>query len=333
MRVVLIAEEAAGCRVLKLLDRTACVTIEAVFASPDRSEVGSVWATADRMGCPLLPAKRVKSAEAAEELADKAIDLVLNIHSLYVVHPNLLEVPRWGAYNLHPGPLPEMAGLNVPSWAILLGHDRHGVTLHRMTAGVDEGAVAFEHRFPVASNATGLTVSVECARRGLTLVERLLETVERGHPIPARPQDLSRQRYFDRHPPDGGSIDFDRPARDVAAHVRAADYRPFTSPWGHPKVASEATEIGLVRASAVGVSAGDPAPPGTVRVSDEVRVACGDGWIGLSEILVADEVRPPASVLRDGEVLRPRRRPEPRRSFLQCRGGRGSVENVASRSA
>jgi methionyl-tRNA formyltransferase len=306
MRVVLIAEEAAGSRVLKLLDRTPSVTIEAVFASPDRSESGSVWATADRMGCPLLPAKRVKSADAAEELADRNVDLVLNIHSLYVVHPSLLDLPAWGAYNLHPGPLPEMAGLNVPSWAILLGHEQHGVTLHRMTGDVDEGAVAFEHRFPVAPNATGLTVSVECARRGLKLVERLLETVKRGEPIPARRQDLSRQRYFGRHPPDGGSIDFDRPAKDVAAHVRAADYRPFVSPWGHPRVKSEATEIGLVRASVFGDSARDSAPPGTVRVNDEeVRVACGHGWITLSEILVVDEVRPPATVLRDGDVLTP----------------------------
>jgi methionyl-tRNA formyltransferase len=307
VRVVLIAEEAAGSRVLRLLQAAPSVQIEAVFAAPDRSrQMGSVWAAGERAGCRLLPAERVRDPEVVEDLADSDIDLVLNVHSLYVVHSDLLELPRLGAYNLHPGPLPEMAGLNVPSWAILLGHEHHGVTLHRMTAGIDEGAIAFEDRFPVPPGATGLTLSLECASRGVSLVARLLETVERGEPIPARSQDLTRRRYFDRRSPEGGSIHFAKSADEVAAHVRAADYRPFESPWGPPHVMSEAAKIGLISASVLATSAWGGAPPGTVRLSgEEACVACADGWIALETVLVDDEVRPAASVLRDGERLAP----------------------------
>lgn len=309
LRVVLIAEEAVGSRVLRLLGKAESVAIEAVFVTPDGAgEAGSVGATAERMGVPVLPAKAVRSSDAAAELAGGDIDLVLNIHSLYLVHPSLLELPRLGAYNLHPGPLPEMAGLNVPSWAILLGHDRHGVTLHRMSAGLDEGAVAFEDRFPVAPDATGLTLSVECARRGVALVERLVETAARGAQIPAHAQDLSRREYFDRHPPDRGSIDFDRPAHDVAAHVRAADYRPFTSPWGPPRVLSDGMEIGLVKASAPEDGAWEPGgsmrEPGTVRIERETAwIACADGWVRLEDVMVRGEVRSAVTELRDGATL------------------------------
>lgn len=328
IRVVLIAEEAAGKRVLSLLQRAPSVQIEAVFAAPDRSgQGGVVWAAAERAGCRLVPAERVRDPEAAAELAELAdgdIDVVLNVHSLYIVHPAFLELPRLGAYNLHPGPLPEMAGLNVPSWAILLGHEHHGVTLHRMTAGIDQGAIAFEDRFPVPSGATGLTLSLTCVRQGVPLVARLLETIEQGEPIPARPQDMTRRRYFDRKPPEGGSIHFTKSAEDVVAHVRAADYRPFASPWGEPQVMCERGKVGLVSASVIAEpgedgapppdsgpsrdtpTPPDPAPPGTVRLEGEkVSVACADGWISLENVLADGEVRPAASVLLDGERLAP----------------------------
>lgn len=307
LRVVLIAEEAAGTRVLKLLDKADSVAIEAVFASSERAgEMGSVWATAERMGVPLRPAKAVKTPDAAAELAERDIDLVLNVHSLYIVHPSLLELPRLGAYNLHPGPLPEMAGLNVPSWAILLGHEEHGVTLHRMTASIDEGTIAYEDRFPVPPNATGLSLSLECVRRGVPLVARLLETALGGDPIPAHEQDLSRRRYFDRRAPNGGTIDFAQPSARVEAHVRAANYRPFQSPWGHPRVRAEEGVIELVEAPMVADEAlGSLPPPGTVRHTDgHAMVACADGWIRLETVLFDGAPRQAGSFIGDGEVLR-----------------------------
>lgn len=310
LRVVLIAEEAAGTRVLKLLDKAESVAIEAVFASPERAgEMGSVWATAERMGVPLEPAKAVKTPDAAAELAGRDIDLVLNVHSLFIVHPSLLELPRLGAYNLHPGPLPEMAGLNVPSWAILLGHEEHAVTLHRMTASIDEGTVAYEDRFPVAPDATGLSLSLECVRRGVPLVTRLLETALAGEPIPARPQDLSRRRYFDRRAPNGGAIDFAQPGARVEAHVRAANYRPFPSPWGHPRVRAEQGVIELVETPVVEPEAASDArtalpPPGTVRHGDgHAMVACADGWVRLETVLFDGAPRQAISFIRDGEAL------------------------------
>lgn len=308
LRVVLIAEEAAGGRALRLLHDAPDVSIEAVLASPSRRGMGSVWTMAERAGLPLVPAERVKDPALADELRARDIDLVLNVHSLYIVHPSLLGLPRLGAYNLHPGPLPEMAGLNVPSWAILLGHRTHGVTLHRMEPGIDEGDVAFEDRFPISHGASGLTLSLECVKRGIPLIERLLETVRSGEPVPRRPQDLSRRRYFDRRAPDGGSIDFDRPARHIEAHVRAADYRPFPSPWGHPRVRGATGVIELVdvvlRPGTEGARPLDA--PGTVRHEGSgVRIACADGWIGLERALVDGATRPAREVLVDGELLAP----------------------------
>src|SRR5690606_9048390 len=142
----------------------------------------------------------------------------------------------------------------------------------------------------------------------IPLIERLLETVRSGEPVPRRRQDLSRRRYFDRRAPDGGSIDFDRPVRHIEAHVRAADYRPFSSPWGHPRVRAAAGVIELVDvALRPGTEGARPLDaPGTVRHEGSgVRIACADGWIGLERVLVDGATRPAREVLVDGELLAP----------------------------
>jgi methionyl-tRNA formyltransferase len=176
-----------------------------------------------------------------------------------------------------------------------------------MAAGIDDGAVAYEDRFPIVAGATGLALSLECVRRGVPLVKRLVHAAGRGLPIPARKQDLTCRRYFPRRPPEGGSISFSKGAADVDAHLRAADYRPFASPWGHPRVGSECGEVRLLSADACVGTGRTSARPGTVRLTSGGRalVACSDGWIALATVLLDGELREANAVLRDGEVLRP----------------------------
>src|SRR5688572_8850279 len=169
MRVALLCEEAAGLRTLQFVARTGH-EIAAVLTSSG----SAVWKCALQLGLAPLAAHRVREPGLAEELAHMHLDLMLNVHSLYIVPPAVLRAPRHGAYNLHPGPLPEYAGLNAPSWAIYHGEPCHGVTLHRMEPGVDTGPIAFQTRFALSPRDTGLSVSLRCAEEGLRLFARLL---------------------------------------------------------------------------------------------------------------------------------------------------------------
>src|SRR5262245_33350316 len=103
--------------------------IVAVMASPDK-QGATVWNTAEKMGLPTWHAKLVKSPEFAMQIREADVDLLLNVHSLFLIHGDVVAAPRLGSYNLHPGPLPQYAGLNTVSWAIYRGETDYGVTLH-----------------------------------------------------------------------------------------------------------------------------------------------------------------------------------------------------------
>src|SRR5437870_5807166 len=133
MNILLVAEELAGLQVLRTL-ASSSHRLVAVMSAPPRpgKTAASVWTVARAMGFETWPSKLVKDPALAEQIRSRQVDILLNVHSLYVIHKNILSVPLYGAFNLHPGPLPSYAGLNAISWALYRGEKSHGVTIHRM---------------------------------------------------------------------------------------------------------------------------------------------------------------------------------------------------------
>lgn len=278
MKIALLAEEGAGARTLQMLARGPH-ELSALLAAPG----GAVWRLAQRLGVAPLPAARVRDPELVKELA--GIDVLLNVHSLYILPAALLHVPRLGAFNLHPGPLPDYAGLNAPSWALYHGERVHGVTLHRMEPGIDTGAIVFQERFEVRADDTGLSLALRSVEKGLPLIERLLATLaEDPGALPALPQDLSRRRYFGRRAPQDGRIAWNAAGRRIDAFVRACDYHPYPSPWGAPRAPVGDGEVGVLKVALTGEPC--DAAPGSVRMeAGRLLVACADEWLHLRKTI------------------------------------------------
>jgi methionyl-tRNA formyltransferase len=297
LRVALVAEESAGVQVLReLIALRPAVDLAAVLTTehpgPDRRPL--VHDAARQLGVETWPADMVRSHELADRLRRAAVDLLLNVHSLFLVHPDVVAAPTIGSFNLHPGPLPEYAGLNVPSWAVYNGEAAHGVTLHWMDEGIDTGPIAAMMRFGLDDSDTGLSVSGKCVRNGVPLVVELVETARRDpRSIPRDEQDLSRRGYFPAGPPRDGRLDWSARAAEVLRFVRAADYGPFASPWGPPHAEISGHRVGIAKAAPTGLETGEP--PGTVR---EVTAAG-------AMISTADELVLVQRIWLDGRSLRP----------------------------
>jgi len=303
LRFAVIAEEAAGVQVLQGLSALeASPEIVAVLtrSAAEGAERPVVYESARKLGLEVWPSSSVRSPDLAARLRSADIDLLVNVHSLFLIHPSVLAAPKIGSFNLHPGPLPEYAGLNVPSWAIYRGESSHAVTLHWMDEGIDTGPIAWQTRFPIDGADTGLSLSAKCVRNGVPLILRLA-TVAADDPqaIPREGQDLSRRAYFSAEPPAGGRIDWTQAADSILRFVRASDYAPFRSPWGHPQVQLAGRSVGLAKASVTGVAAADP--PGTVVEANEsgAVVATGDELILLQRLWLDGRYLKPAELLGD----------------------------------
>jgi UDP-4-amino-4-deoxy-L-arabinose formyltransferase/UDP-glucuronic acid dehydrogenase (UDP-4-keto-hexauronic acid decarboxylating) len=308
LRVLLVAEQAAGVRVLRLL-AAGGHAIAAVATTLDTAADGTtVRHAAERLDAPLIDARLVRDPAFGDWISREGVDVLLNVNSLHIAAADVIAAPRLGSFNLHPGPLPAYAGLNAPSWAIYHGEADHAVSLHWMTRDVDAGAVAYSASFAIDPEETGLTLTLRCVEHGLPLVSRLLEdAVHQPTRIPSEEQAPAGGRFFGADVPQGGALDWNAPARHVLAFVRACDYVPFPSPWGHPRVVDDdGRVVEVVKACATGERS-EEAPGTVVRAMPDggVVVAAADERVVVEQVRVGDEYGAAARLLEPGSLLRP----------------------------
>jgi methionyl-tRNA formyltransferase len=306
MNIVLVVEEFAGLQLLKALARSNHRVSAVLTTPPESAVVGGVnlWNFARDLGLETLPAELVKDRALGERLCAMHVELLLNVHSLYIIHRDVLAAPRVGSYNLHPGPLPRYAGLNAINWAIYKGEKSHGVTIHRMEPGIDTGAIVYQTLFPIEDEDTGLTLNFKCTQKGVQLMLKLLETASNGpDELPLEPQDLNLREYFGSSIPHNGQLSWLVPAENIVNFVRACDYFPFRSPWGHPTTKLNDRELGVVRACRTHLPS-DSAPGTIGQLSDTGALVAGaDEWVLVKKLMAGSKYLAATDVLRSGDRL------------------------------
>jgi methionyl-tRNA formyltransferase len=302
MNVLLIGEESAGIQMLEALERSEhCVV--AVMASPSKSGA-SLWNAASKFHLETWPATLVKSPVLAARLRAASVDIILNVHSLHIIHREVLRAAKIGAFNLHPGPLPRYAGLNAVSWALYNGERQHGVTVHKMVPEIDAGPIVYQTLLSIDEQDTALSLSAKCAREGIALMLRLLETASRDpNAVPLADQHLSRREYFGADIPRDGWISWSGSATDIVNFVRACDYFPFRSPWGHPRTTLGNQEIAIVKAFCTRTPCTAPAGHVEDLVQGGALVASADECILVKRLKIGQHVHKAGEMLKIGDRL------------------------------
>ncbi len=145
--------------------------------------------------------------DLARLLIDNAIDVAIQ-GGVGILKPPLLDAPKLGFVNVHPGRLPHYRGNSCPEWAIHNG-DPVVATAHLIDSGIDTGPVICTAQYqPPAGGYEAFRAGLyaHCAQ---TLITALCLLEDAGTAV-AVPQDPSGARYW---PP--------IPATELAAVARA----------------------------------------------------------------------------------------------------------------
>jgi methionyl-tRNA formyltransferase len=95
---------------------------------------------------------------------------------------------------LHNGPLPKYRGVAPINWALKNGEPFHGITIHEMTAGIDEGPIVAQLTYSIyPAFDEVIDVYGRALHYGWTLFEQTAPNFER---IVAMPQDDSLATYY-----------------------------------------------------------------------------------------------------------------------------------------
>ena len=300
MRVLMAGGEAAGARAFQLLAASAQQVV-AVAAAPE-----SALATrASAAGVEVVAPDVVADPGFASWVDDNGIDVLINVHALHLVAPEVLAALIVGGFNLHPGPLPSYAGVNAPSWAIVNGEARHAVTLHRMDAGIDTGSIVAEAWFDLGAGDTGLSVATRCARLGLDLLRDLLGRLDAGVEPPTIHNSGPRHLYRAADRPYDGRLPVDEPAIVVDRVVRACTYHPLPSPLGWPEVSWSGRTVGIVAGAPVAGDGPSVGPGRVVAVTSDggALMTTGAGRYRIDRVIDGESIVAAGQVLVEGDQL------------------------------
>ena len=142
-----------------------------------------------------------------------------------ILPKEILEIPKYGALNVHPSLLPKLRGPSPIQTAILNNEEKTGVTIMLMNEKMDEGPILAQRELEyLISNSQFLNLEEQLAKLGGKL---LIETIPKWlkSEIKPTPQNHSRATYSKLIAKKDGEINRDEPAEIIERKIRA-----FT-PW------------------------------------------------------------------------------------------------------
>jgi methionyl-tRNA formyltransferase len=253
---------------------------------------------AERHGLALREAKSLQSPELVTWVRGEVRAEVAFAVGVRVLLPATLYTafPR-GCWGVHDSLLPAYRGFAPLNWAIINGETETGVSLFRVSDGMDTGEVLLQRRVPIGPVETAPEVYEKiCA----ATIEAVLEghRLLRDHAAQPAPQDHSRATYTCSRTPADGLIDWNQPTTSIFNLIRALTFPypgAFTLLAGRPLYILSAEPVAEAPAYVGRI------PGRVVKIGPEgaVEVLTRDGVLRLHEISTDGVARrKPAEVIR-----------------------------------
>jgi methionyl-tRNA formyltransferase len=211
-----------------------------------RSGPPPVAAAATELGIELLQAENVNEEGALERIRALLPEAVTVCAFGQLIREPLLSA--WPLFNVHPSLLPRWRGAAPIERAIMAGDARTGVSLMRVTAGLDSGPVALREEIAIGPEDDFESLSGKLSTLGGELLVEALDLQAEGG-LAFAEQDDEEATYAEKIDPAERCLDPGRPATELARTVRA-----LTPHVGAYLEAGDEKRLGVRRARAVDVS-------------------------------------------------------------------------------
>jgi len=269
---------------IEALVAAGCTPV-AVLTQPDRPsgrgrklQASPVKVCAQKYCIPVLQPQTLKGPERAAEITALQPDLMVVAAYGLILPQSILDIPRFGCWNIHASLLPRWRGAAPIQRAIEAGDRESGVCIMRMEAGLDTGPVYARRVTAITPEETGGSLHDRLAGLGAAALVDCLKLLLADQLPQPQAQDDHLATYARKLEKSEAEIDWARPAAELERRIRAFD------PWPVAWCDWHGERLRVWRAAVVDCVTAQP--PGTVVASNEnsFDVATADGCLRLLEV-------------------------------------------------
>ncbi|HSQ54593.1 MAG TPA: methionyl-tRNA formyltransferase [Gemmata sp.] len=254
-------------------------------------------------GVPVAQPESINTPQGLEQLRAMKPDLLVVAAYGQILSKDVLGVPTSGTINVHASLLPKYRGAAPVAYAILNGEKHTGVTIIKVTPGLDSGDMILQEAIDILPEDTTGTLEARLATLGAKLAVEAVKKYQAGGPVVGKKQDPALVTKAPKIKKEFGLIDWTKPADYIERFVRAMQPWPTAYTFLHREGKSPIRII-LTRAT-VADRGSDLQPAGEimcdVAARDRVQVAAGPGpFLEVQELQIAGKKRMTAAEFSHG---------------------------------
>lgn len=300
MRIFATCANGAGLDVLQIVCRN--VKIDGIIGLSPRAASdalsgyvdASVFARERAIPFHTMETYSLTSDSDKQSLLALEIDVLIVVGWQRLIPQYLIDALKVGAIGAH-GSADGIAGgrgRSPQNWAIMLGSERFSISLFLVTPGIDDGPILATKTFPITTTDD---ISDTYRKVSMLVAQMICDVLESDPKLNRRIAQSGEAYYFPQRLPEDGAIDWDRPAKDVAAFIRALA-RPY--PGAFSVVKGSKIKFWRCNVFEMKDSASTPGLIKAAFVDGSLLIACRD-----SDVVVYDWEAQDNVVLREGDML------------------------------
>src|SRR5690606_25783121 len=146
-------------------------------------------------GIEVFQPESLRPEEVQSRIASEDADVMIVAAYGLIIPDSVLNVPRYGCYNIHASLLPRWRGAAPIQRALLAGDKETGVTIMEVVPALDAGDMVSKGIIPITERDTAQTLHDELASMGATLMVEAMRRLQKDGELPATRQDETLVTY------------------------------------------------------------------------------------------------------------------------------------------
>lgn len=214
--------------------------ITAVVTAPDQKSgrkqlltPSPVKLAAQKLNIPLFQPEN--NTSLASSISNLQSDLFVVAAYGKIIPDNILQIPKYGAINIHPSLLPKYRGSTPIQTALLNGDSTSGVTFIKMDKQMDHGPILHQIPFTFEHTDTFSWLMQTTFTQAAIILPHVIEYYVSGKIIP-QPQDDNKASYTKMLTKEDGFIDLSTPPSKEKLDQMIRAYFPWPTAWTKIKI-------------------------------------------------------------------------------------------------
>lgn len=173
---------------------------------------------------PVLQPNKVK--EITDQVAELKPDLIITCAFGQFINTEILNIPKYGCYNVHASLLPKLRGGAPIHWAVINGESQSGVTLMKMVKKMDAGDIITQLACELDPRETMSSLYVKLEQLAYNIIQRDFVKLCQVN-VPSTPQNEEEATFGYNITKEEEILNFHQPVKQVDQWVRGLYNKPM----------------------------------------------------------------------------------------------------------